>query len=325
MLSCIFGIFLVTLLLTAGMAEAASLTGRSWKIIPSPNRSGSSFNDLFAVATISMNNVWAVGASDDKTLVEHWNGSKWSIVSSPNVGTANSFLLGVAAVSPTNIWAVGYSVISSEAELDQTLIEHWNGSNWSIVPSPNPPGSGNNTLHAVAVLSAGNIWAVGGTCCNSNGGPKTLVEHWNGTTWSIVPSPTVGSFGGALGAVAGVSASNIWAVGSSSSGTLIEHWNGRNWSVVSSPNPAGSTNNSLSGVTVVSAVNIWAVGTSDFATLILHWDGSTWSIVSSPNPPGGGGNALFAVSASSANNVWAVGRHRNESGTAEQPLIECFC
>jgi hypothetical protein len=57
----------------------------------------------------------------------------------------------------------------------------------------------------------------------------------------------------------------------------------------------------------------------------LHWDGSKWSIISSPNPPGGGGNALFEVSASSANNIWAVGRHRNESGTAEQTLIECFC
>ena len=101
-----------------------------------------------------------------------------------------------------------------------------------------------------------------------------MIEHWNGTSWSVVKSPNVGSDsdGNVLSGVAAVSASNIWAVGSYSKGSLIEHWNGTSWSVVKSPN-VGSQFNYLSGVAAVSASNIWAVGdykssASPYQTLI---------------------------------------------------------
>src|SRR6266851_2917489 len=68
----------------------------------------------------------------------------------------------------------------------KTLIEHWNGKQWSIVPSPNVSGSTSDILNGVEEVSARNIWAVGVFFTRSAGG-LPLIEHWNGVQWSIVP------------------------------------------------------------------------------------------------------------------------------------------
>ena len=47
------------------------------------------------------------GFSPSQTLIEHWNGTTWSVVASPNVGTQLNGLNGVTAVSTSDIWAVG--------------------------------------------------------------------------------------------------------------------------------------------------------------------------------------------------------------------------
>src|SRR5207249_642431 len=83
----------------------------------------------------------------------------WSPVKSPNpTGSAGSVLNGIAAVSPHNVWTVGSSDTGSPYPFKKTLIEHWNGSNWSIVPSPNPNGSVDDVLNGVTVVSANNVW-----------------------------------------------------------------------------------------------------------------------------------------------------------------------
>jgi hypothetical protein len=76
---------------------------------------------------------------------------------------------------------------------------------------PASPGSANNDLTGVAVLTTGDAWAVG-SYADTNGG-RTLAEHWNGTAWSVVPSPDPGGSGDFLSAVSAVSPSAIWAVG----------------------------------------------------------------------------------------------------------------
>src|SRR5260221_7788547 len=135
------------------------------------------------------------------------NACGWSVVSSPN-GDSSSGLSSVAAVSANDIWAVGSS--GSQMGSGQTLIEHWDGTQWSLVQSPST-GSLYNTLTGVAVISANDVWAVG---WQANGGPShTLIEHWNGTQWSVVPSPSPASVNNELFGVAAVSATDIWAVG----------------------------------------------------------------------------------------------------------------
>ena len=42
----------------------------------------------------------------------------------------------------------------------------------------------------------------------------TLVEHWDGTTWSVVNSPNVTTDGNQLGGVVALATGNVWAVGS---------------------------------------------------------------------------------------------------------------
>src|SRR5205823_12238319 len=110
----------------------------------------SKYDFLVGVAAISTNNVWAVGYYDNgyglKTLIEHWDGMQWKLVSSPNhPGSSGDSLNGVIAISTTDIWAVGsYTSSSGNA---QTLTEHWNGTQWSMVASPNF-GSHYNFLYA---------------------------------------------------------------------------------------------------------------------------------------------------------------------------------
>jgi len=137
------------------------------------------------VAALSTNDVWAVGTygtiSLPQTLTEHWDGSAWSIVPSPNMGTGGNYLQGVAAISANDVWAVGqYAAFAAL----QTLVEHWNGSAWSIVPSPNASDF-NNTLNGVAAISANDVWAAGGY--NNDPMYRTLVERYNPCT---TPTPT---------------------------------------------------------------------------------------------------------------------------------------
>src|SRR6266568_3248749 len=117
----------------------------------------------------------------------------------------------MVAVSTSNVWAVGLGISSSGGF---ALILHWNGTQWSVVPSPNP-GSTFYSLGEARAVSANDIWSVG-QAVNNNGVFKTLIEHWNGTQWNIVPSPNVGSNNKFLNSVTTVSATDVWAVGTSS-------------------------------------------------------------------------------------------------------------
>jgi hypothetical protein len=292
--------------------------GQGWSVVPSPNP-GRNGSELLGVAAVSSSEAWAVGDSSafgggaapvtQRTLIEHWNGSAWKQVTSPNVAGASiqSRLLGVAVVSRRSAWAVG-SYISTSGTAGGALIEHWNGRAWKIVKSPKLRGG----LEGVAAVSSSSVWAVG---AQSTG---TLVEHWNGRAWKVVPSPNRGSSGSNLLAVAAVSSRSAWAVGISVAQTvqqtLIEHWNGRVWKVVPSPNPAASSGAGLSAVAAASSRNVWAVGSySDVTanlTLIEHWNGHAWTQVPSPDPGGTTVSAGFSgVAAISSRSAWAVGSY----------------
>jgi erythromycin esterase-like protein len=221
----------------------------------------------------------------------------------------------VKAASANDVWAVGQ--FSAASGFRQTLTEHWNGKNWSVVPSPNV-GTHDNILHGVTAVSANDVWAVG-DFLDSNSNSQALIEHWNGTTWSVVPSSVSGS--SVLNDVKAVSANNVWAVGAvAPSHTLTEHWNGTTWSVVPSPSP-GTNNNALNGVTIISAHNIWAVGfalNNGFTqTLIEHWNGKKWSVVASPSPSSTLNFLNGADADPHSGQTWAVGVFFNASGLTQ--------
>ncbi|MGA7730476.1 MAG: S-layer homology domain-containing protein, partial [Chloroflexia bacterium] len=287
--------------------------GSAWSIVPSPNI-GSGYNSLNGIAAIASNDIWAVGNYDITTfmtLIIHWDGSEWSIIPSPNVGTRTNSLVGVSAVSSDDVWAVGHYY---DGTAERTLIEHWDGNAWSVVPSPNVGG-----INAVAAISSDDVWVVGGGILHWDGSEwslvpganistshellavdgvssndvwivgyyrsetgidrHTLTEHWDGNSWSLVPSPDANTMNRLYGIVA-ISSSDVWAVGVSYSGkivnlhTLIEHWDGNTWTVVSSPNAAAS--NILWGVAAVASDDVWAVGQA--------WTGSPFTLVERYNP-----------------------------------------
>src|SRR5205823_6090857 len=124
-----------------------------------------------------------------QTLVEHWDGSTWTIVPSPNSDPLANHLDGVVAVSAGDVWAVG-DFYDTGVGAHRTLVEHWNGSAWSVVPSPNV-GTDHDFFTAVAAVSGSDVWAVGIDLPQNFMNQVTLVEHWDGSAWTIVPSPNV--------------------------------------------------------------------------------------------------------------------------------------
>jgi hypothetical protein len=210
------------------------------------------------VAAVSASDIWAVGSSLNatsvsQTLIEQFNGRKWSVVPSPDASTQNNRLDAVTAVAANDVWAVGTAQTASG--VFQTLTEHWDGAAWSIVASP---AGTQAELDTAAAVSSNDVWAAG------HSGSATLIEHWNGTSWAVVPSPSPGPLFNVLNGIAVVAANDIWAVGSSQnssgiSATLIEQWNGTSWSVVTSPSPGSAASLSGAAANPVSG-QAWAVG-----------------------------------------------------------------
>jgi len=192
--------------------------GQNWAQTTAP--APGSQSALAAVTATSAKDAWAVGtfftSSGQKTLIEHWNGTKWAQVPSPNpAGPVSEIgLNGVAATSASDAWAVG---TYTTGVTDKTVIEHWDGRTWKLVPSPNPDP--HSSLLSVAATSAGNAWAVGTRRTSTS--ERTLVVRWNGTAWKLVPSPNPGQVNGLAG-VAATAPTDIWAVGSFTTGGLAQ-------------------------------------------------------------------------------------------------------
>ena len=364
--------------------------GTSWSIVTSPNTGTTVLNALYGVSCMSSSVCWAVGTSagsggvtstdigeispfsswSSQTLIEEWNGTSWSIVTSPNVTTTdNEALQGIGCVSALNCIAVGYYWTGTGSGA-QTLVEEWNGTSWSIVTSPNASTTANNWLNGVSCTSTSFCTAVGGYCSSCSGfnqGVQTLVEEWNGTSWSIVTSPNPYTSGNDLYGVDCVSSTFCLAVGvyiSSSSyyqtlveewngatetnylqatsctsssfcmavgyyagattdQTLIEEWNGTSWSIVTSPNTSTTQANYLESVSCTSASFCMAAGVyngSYYQTLIEEWNGTSWSIVTSPNTSTTENNDLNSVSCTSTSFCMAAGDYN--TGSDDQTLIE---
>jgi hypothetical protein len=305
----------------ASPAGAATSAGHS--------RAGPRLQDiLYGVAAASPSRAWAVGAYGNvQTLIMQWNGTAWQRRAIP--GTSGGALHGVTALSPSSAWTVGFS-----GGTPRTLVARWNGTSWTRQASPSPPGR-DSFLYAVAAVSAKTAWAVGRTCKPASLSCQTLIEYWNGTSWTRQPSPTpAGDFLGFSG-VAAVSASNAWAVGwgySTSHGTqpLIEHWDGTSWKLLVIGNPCGKPGVfcDLLGVSAVSASDVWAVGdvgkTGALRTLIEHWNGTSWVRQMSPNGAYQEDDSLSGVAAVSPSDAWALGSYSYASprGQSVRTLIE---
>jgi hypothetical protein len=107
---------------------------------------------------ISARDIWVVGDDDKRTLAEHWDGSKWTRVLTPNAfkdWTRNGGLGAVSGSSSSNVWAVGHFQSGPDSLHTSTLVEHWDGTRWQLQPSPNgPPGAQGSVLSSRSPPSA---------------------------------------------------------------------------------------------------------------------------------------------------------------------------
>src|SRR5690242_12727777 len=196
----------------------AARAAAAWRIQPTPNPRTIKQGRLNAVSCSSPGACTAVGdfvnVPGTGTLVERWNGTSWSIQASANpAGAFTSVLFGVSCPAATFCVAVGN--YQNRAGRHAIMAEAWNGSSWSVMPAPPPAGARRSFLNGVSCTSATACTAVGSYQTRS-GGHVTLVERWNGTTWSRQPTPNPATPPrSALAAVSCTSASACTAVGSS--------------------------------------------------------------------------------------------------------------
>ncbi|HJT55577.1 MAG TPA: hypothetical protein VJ761_03705 [Ktedonobacteraceae bacterium] len=311
--------------------QQAFASGSIFQIVPSPNGSKKpiSNNLLVGVTSISASDMWAVGDFNGKTLAEHWDGAKWTLVKSPN-GKSGSQFTAVSAVSSNDVWAVGIQDTAGPATGLRTLIEHWDGTKWKVIPSPNASSEGDD-LYAVTAISTNDVWAVGYFENDSQTLILPLLEHWDGKSWTIFQVPSVFFSINFVYGVSAVSTSDIWAAGytigdGGDNENLLLHWDGTQWTVLP-PVPVQSDGNRLQAITAISSTDVWAVGEfnvnrgENSSNLALHWNGQQWSQRSVPNS-GGLTNALEGVTALASNDVWAVGLAAQPPSGFNQTLIE---
>jgi hypothetical protein len=265
------------------------------------------------VKVLSKTEAWAVGYAPRfnwRTLVERWNGRRWNVVPSPNVGSKQNVLSAVAVISATDAWAVGNTDVLDYQT--RTLIEHWDGQRWSVVPSANMQARHSELLGVVAV-AADDVWAVGGSDPGRDWQP--LIEHWDGRGWSLVGGATSHGYAYGLAKVPRdhSAGADLFAMGdqdSQSKRVVLQHWDGFKWTVVPGSAFEGGVG---SGVDGTSSHDLWAVGIIGPGPDVAHWNGVKWSEEEipfrhfAPRYNKRQNSGLYGVFAITPANVWAVG------------------
>jgi hypothetical protein len=257
-------------------------------------------------------------------LAEYWNGSTWTIQTTPSpVGADQLSLAGVSCISPASCTAVGsYTEGFGHASTTFPLAEYWNGSTWAIQATPSPSSAVDSGLSAVSCTSATSCTAVG-SYRSSAAHPLptlTLAEYWNGSTWTIQSTPALSAYSSELNAVSCTAPDRCTAVGEKvfkrrgTDRTLAERWNGTEWGAQQTRGTSGPTVGALYGVSCASNTSCTAVGdvASDSGTAVTladSWNGSTWAVQATPNPSGALRSFLGGISCTSSTNCTAVGAY----------------
>lgn len=309
----------------ATLANAMHYDGTRWTSTPVPT-TGSNFTTLFGVEATG-GRAWSVGVFlnaefQDRALIESWDGTRWSVDQNPQPGSERDILYGASAISNTDVWAVGEQ---QSGFAFATLIEHWDGHAWSVIPSPNP-GAAGNYLTAVKAVSSNDAWAVG----QQNVGPnddRTLVEHWDGTSWSVVAGPSVPAGSAGLLDAVDVGAGGVWVAGDQESETasvpLVAVLSGGTWKEANLP-ATGSSYAQLFGL-VVAGGQVWAAGTSldkssdNNVNVLMEGGASGFQLVAGPDPGVGGSNFLGGIT-TAGDTIWAAGTY--DTGGNRLTLVE---
>lgn len=214
----------------ADLPLVAKWTGSTMVAIPAPHSVGAS---LYGVSCASTSNCMAVGRDGHATYAAQWTGHAWRLTHPPSPVTPNGdILMSVSCLAATNCWAVGYT--DGATPNMHVLIGHWYAGRWTRVPAPSPPAS---VLNSVSCASTSDCWAMGGqNVYHTTGTFATLIEHWNGRTWTLIHTP---STSGVVNAVSCTSTATCWAVGGTQNGSLAMRLVGGRWHLLLVPHQLG--------------------------------------------------------------------------------------
>jgi len=276
---------------TSGGSPALRLHDGRWTPMPTapaPDPDASSTIAMSDAASMSPTDAWAVGyfgngergqGESGTAVIEHWDGTQWTVAATPAPKDPDSRLLALTAVSRSDIWAVGWQSSSNSYTSTIPLVEHFDGTAWHLVTAPVPGGSGTSAYpDAVSGTGPDDIWMAGFVSPNGDGGVGTgstsFVEHWNGTAWSLattsLPTAVIGT-----NSLYAASPTDVWATQTSDEGigTSFVHFDGHSWKTVPFPGPQEyGVSYTYYAVSGSGPDDVWAVGTETTGAvpLIAH-------------------------------------------------------
>jgi len=283
--------------------------GVKWSIEPAPKPTTARNAELTGVSCRSWRFCVAVGDSQSgkvtSTLVERWNGARWSIQSSANAASStDSEFDDVSCTTTHSCTAVG--TFASRADVSFPLVERWNGSRWRIQHAPQIGDS--STLLGVSCASDRACAAVGVA-----NGDEAITQWWNGLRWTAEVEISDMDEESGLGGISCTSRNVCTAVGGTGNSAgefvVIERWNGKTWTFESVDTDSGT----LYGVSCPSSSACTTVGTDGgFSLLVGRSNGTKWTLQDLP-APGGHGGSLIGVSCATAATCMTVGYATNNS------------
>lgn len=311
---------------SACVALVERWNGIRWSIQAGPRLTGGSSFALNGVSCTSVTACTAVGLYSTKRsyydlpLVARWNGKTW-LTQSISRATMVGELLGVSCASNTSCATVGHDI---------GLL--WDGRTWSRHRmQPNPDLHGYLDFYGVSCSSDRTCFAVGQEWTDS-GEMATIVNRWDGTTWTLQPTL---DYGQGLLDVSCASSSACLAVGEASFGfaPLAEAWKGLTWS-----DESGATLRNaqqfyrFTSVSCTKSSACTAVGDkyetvdSPHSPVAEHWNGTTWALEPVSKPLGAKSMTLNSVSCVSRTVCVATGAFTTRGGSwlsqPFHPLVE---
>jgi hypothetical protein len=225
-------------------------------------------------------------------LVEHWDGSSWHVAALPRVRGDRNRLTQVSCATTTSCVALGARIPGTDTQLglrwdgaswrrigtagihDVTIFDlscptahscmavgnrsawQWDGSRWRSHQPVTWNPDVRDVFAAVSCTARDDCTLVGHRQRRAAPVDLPLVEHWNGSRWTVVKAVAPG-VSGRLGSVSCVASGTCTAVGALDDGNqVLTHAPGTSWSASALPAPDG-TSVSL----VADRVSCAAVGT----------------------------------------------------------------
>ncbi len=303
----------------------ATTSSGTWRLGPEPEQQPEwNSADLESVSCSAANACTAVGryntGSSELTtspFAERWNGTKWTRQTVPtHAGAKTTYLNGAACPSASECIAVGFY---GSAERYYALGERWNGSEWSIVSTPEPAGATYAYIWSVSCASSSYCVAMG-TYTTSTTARMPFAETWNGTKWTEQTPPVPsGAKTAALYGISCVSASACMAVGpdETSAGVgeaFADRWNGTEWSLQPMALPSGASEPYPVSVACTSSSTCAALldyGGTGPRMGAQRWNGTSWSVEATATVPGATAEGFSTISCGASASCTAVGAYEN--------------